>query len=200
MKMNKILLTLALGIASFASLQAQVEVTITGSTAFRSISFDRIPVLFDAPSLVQNVTNSNLPGVNNITRDQALLLMTATGPGLMPDTFLGGTTGNTIYLIGRDSGSGSRISVEKDIGFVGSPTLWATNSAGQFITTNGFSSGGLVAGALKLPNTIGYVGLGDFNNISNNAVALSFNGVPYSATTVQNGSSGLECLEHLVSR
>src|SRR5204863_3614786 len=52
------------------------------------------------------VRNNTMTGVSNITRDQAVLLMTASGvlggfPG-MPATYLGGSSSNPIYMIGRD--------------------------------------------------------------------------------------------------
>src|SRR5512135_2707647 len=48
MKLNRILLALLAGPLSAGVAQAQVNLTITGSTAFRSIAFDRVQSLFDA--------------------------------------------------------------------------------------------------------------------------------------------------------
>ena len=296
MNIKKTALLAALGVLAVFNAQAQVELTVTGSTAFRSISFNRFPVLFDSGSLQSNVTNANirtytgtmsnavpalgnttvtirsafsgsaagmiavrngtplsalnvdgtsvnktpdvafsdvfpgsanppipesafakrdvvgvtpfvwvknnsLVGVDNLTREQAVLLMTASGTGLMPANFLGGALTNNVYAVGRDSGSGSRITVEKDIGFVGNPTLWATNGAGVLITTNGYSSASLVASTVKGTSyTIGYMSLGDFITINTSATALSYNGVPFSATNVQNGKYAMWGYEHLVSR
>lgn len=301
MKNSKTLITLlAIALAGSAA-YAQVEVTVTGSTAFRAITIDRAAALYDAPSLiavtnnastglitysgtmsnavpslgstpvkvrlsfsgsaqgmkdVKNqapvstaetqgvnvnkvpdlalsdvfpgaatpplaesafdrsvlgvvpfvyVKNNALTGINNITREQAVLLMTASGsypegPG-MPATYLGGTSPNPVYMIGRDSGSGTRISVEKDIGFVGTPTLWATNSSGGYVQTNGFSSGGLERAVIVTkPDAIGYLGRADYAAIATNATAISYNGVAYSAQAVQNGSYGLWGYEHIVNR
>jgi len=151
------------------------------------------------------VKNNGLVGINNITRDQATLLMTASGvingiPG-MPATYLGGTSPNPVYCIGRDSGSGTRISVERDIGFVGSPTLWATNSGGGYVLTNGFSSGGLERGVIaSKSDAIGYLGRGDYAAISTFATAISFDGVAFSPANVGNGSYALWGYEHIVNR
>jgi hypothetical protein len=302
MKNSKTLLTLLATTLIGSAAYGQVEVTITGSTAFRSITIDRSAAIFDAPSLagvtngaaslgqitfsgtmsnkvaslgatpikirlsfsgsasgmlsVKNqspvvtsespgvnvnkvpdlalsdvypgaatppiaesafnrsvlgvvpflyVKNNALTGINNITRDQATLLMTASGvingvPG-MPASYLGGTSPDPIYMIGRDSGSGTRISVERDIGFVGSPTLWATNSAGGYVLTNGFSSGALERAVIKSkPDAIGYLGRGDYATIALNATAISFDGVAFSPANVGNGSYSLWGYEHIVNR
>jgi hypothetical protein len=150
------------------------------------------------------VANNGLAGVTNITRDQAVLLMTASGntglPG-MPATYLGGTSTDPVYMIGRDSGSGTRIVTEKCIGFSGSPLLWATNAAGQYVVSAGYSSGSNVRALLNgKTDAIGYLGLADYAAISANAKALSYNGVPYSSANVANGSYALWGYVHLVHR
>jgi phosphate transport system substrate-binding protein len=161
-------------------------------------SFDRavvgvVPFVF--------VRNNSLAGVNNITRDQALLLMTASGDGGMPASYLGGIGAEPVYLIGRDSGSGTRITAEKVIGFLGTPLLWATNGTGGFVSTNGYSSGANVKNVVgTTPNTIGYLGLGDASGIVSSATYLSLNGVAFSPTTVANGSYALWGYQHLVNR
>jgi hypothetical protein len=296
MKLNKTIVTSLIGLGMAAGASAQVELTITGSTAFRSIVYDRVQALFDAGSVQSNTTNTDkrvylgtvsnavpalggttvtlrtsfsgsasgmlavknqtplgalelsgstvnkvadlsfpdvypssasppIPasnferkevgvvpfvivknnqgneGISNITRDQAILLMTASGEGGMPASYLGGTGNNSLYLIGRDSGSGTRITVEKVIGYLGSPTLWATNGAGQLIVTNGYSSGSLVKNVLgSVPNTIGYLGLGDYAGISSSATALTYNGVPFNPANVANGSYALWGYQHVVNR
>ncbi len=302
MKNSKTLLTLLAGTLISSAAYGQVEVTITGSTAFRAITIDRAASLFDplsltgvtngaaavgqitfsgtmsasVPSLgatpvkvrlsfsgsaagmisVKNqsqvvtsespgvnvnkvpdlalsdvfpgaatppiaesafnrsvlgvvpmmfVRNDGLTGISNITREQAVLLMTASGtingvPG-MPATYLGGTSHNPVYLIGRDSGSGTRITVERDLGFVGSPTLWATNAAGSYVLTNGYSSGGLVRGAiLTKPDAIGYLSRPDFVAIAANSTILNYDGVAFSPANVGNGSYALWGYEHIVNR
>jgi len=301
MKNSKTLLTLLAGTLIAGAAYGQVEVTITGSTAFRSITIDRAGSLFDVqppvsvnnnpstglitysgtisnavPSLgatpvkirlsfsgsaagmlaVRNQTpvstaetpgvnvnkvpdlalsdvfpgsatppipesafnrtrlgvipflyvkNNALVGITNITREQAVLLMTAsgsydTGPAL-PASYLGGVSTDPVYMIGRDSGSGTRITVEKDLGFVGTPTLWGLDSGNNYVLTNGYSSGGLERGTIAAkPDAIGYLGRPDLTAISNNAVAISYNGVAYSSANVQSGSYGLWGYEHIVNR
>jgi hypothetical protein len=155
------------------------------------------------------VRNSGLTGITNITREQAFLLMTASGvvtngdqtiPG-MPASFLGGTGSNPVYMIGRDSGSGTRITVHKCIGFSGEPTLWALDASNNYILTNGFSSGGLERAVVGTrPDAIGYLGLADYGVISTNASSLMFNGIPFSHSNVTSGSYGLWGYEHVVNR
>jgi hypothetical protein len=303
MKNTKTLLTLLTGALLSTAAYAQVELTITGSTAFRSITIDRSAAIYDVGSLtavtndasvglitfsgtmsnsahlgptpvkirlsfsgsasgmlaVKNLTpvsTAETPGVNtnkvpdlalsdvfpgsatppisstafdpengnylgvipfvyvksngpgntmggitNITREQAVLLMTASGAGGMPATFLGGSSANAVYMTGRDSGSGTRITTEKCIRFVGTPVLWTTNGAGVYQQTAGLSSGGLERGVIAAkPDAIGYLGRADLAAISTVATNISYDGVAYSSTAVQNGSYGLWGYEHMVNR
>src|SRR5258708_4930373 len=62
MKNTKTLITLLTGALLSTAAYAQVEVTITGSTAFRSITIDRSASLYDAGSLVA-VTNDASVGL-----------------------------------------------------------------------------------------------------------------------------------------
>jgi len=300
MKNTRTLIALLTGALLSTAAYAQVEVTITGSTAFRAITIDRSASLFDSGSLVaitndaaagtitfsgtvsnavpslhatptkirlsfsgsasgmlavKNLTpvstaetqgnnvnkvpdlalsdvfpasatppisptafdaengaylgvipflyvkNNGLTGIVNITREQAVLLMTASGLGGMPATFLGGSSPNPVYMIGRDSGSGTRISVEKDIRFVGTPTLWTTNGAGAYVSSAGLSSGGLERGVIAAKSdAIGYLGRADLTAIQASASAISFDGVAYSPASVQTGSYGLWGYEHIYNR
>ncbi len=150
-----------------------------------------------------------LTGITNITREQAVLLMTASGVVTngssliygMPATFLGGTSTNPVYMTGRDSGSGTRITTEHCIAFTGVPTLWGLNGSGNYVLTNGYSSGGLERGVIAAkPDAIGYLGVADFAVIATNAVALSWEGVPFSHSAVTHGTYALWGYEHLVNR
>ena len=151
------------------------------------------------------VRNNAMTGVTNITREQAVLLMNSSGViggnAGMPATYLGGTSPNPVYLIGRDSGSGTRISVHKVIGYNSNPVLWATNGAGTYVLTNGYPSGGNQRDVIKgKADAIGYLGLPDFINIQASATRLSYQGVPFTAAAVATGSYSLWGYEHLVNR
>jgi len=304
MKLNPILLSVLAGSLLAGVAQAQVTVTITGSTAFRSITFDRAASLFDpgyavsgntnsgpgtysgtmsnaVPSLGQTpvvvrlsfsgsgagmaavdagtpvptiepgtgATNNLAPdialsdvfpesaapaldgshfdqdivgvipfvwvcnhalGITNITREQALLLMSASGvvtngtqiiPG-MPASFLGGKSSDPVYLTGRDSGSGTRITTQKDIGYTGaSPRLWGLDLGGNLVLTNGYSSGGTERAVIaNNPNVIGYLGLADAGAIAATASSISYEGVAFSVQAVQNGQYPFWGYEHFVNR
>ena len=168
------------------------------------------------PFVFAKNNGSVLSAVTNLTKEEALLLMTAGGS--MPVSYLSGTNTNYVYMVGRSSGSGSRMTVERDISFVGVPNLWQNvgGSAGPngdgwvlfpsdpasiAASVDGFASGSGVAGTVKTnAAAIGYMGLSDFNSISNQAVALTYNGVTYSPTNVITGKYGMWGKEHLCSR
>ena len=162
-------------------------------SAFNRAVVGTVPILF--------VKNKALTGVTNITQAQANLLMVASGTGGMPASFLGGNNNNPVYFIGRDSGSGTRITAEKCTGFVGSPLMWATNVGGAYIVTNGFSSGGLVRGVVNAKSdAIGIMSYSDYAAISNNAAILPFNGIAFSHTNVTVGQYSIWGYQHLVNK
>jgi hypothetical protein len=163
-------------------------------------AFAKVDKVGVVPFVFVKNNSSFLLGVNNITREQAVLLMTA--GGLMPPSYLGGVdaSGNPLYLAGRDSGSGTRICTEKCIQFKGTPFLFA-KPAGAWVVTNGFSSGSFVATTVNANvDAIGYMGLADFATVSNNCTALSYNGVAYNTANVLNGKYSIWGYEHVVTK
>jgi phosphate transport system substrate-binding protein len=161
-------------------------------SAFTQYVVGVVPMVF--------VKNNNLADVTNISQDQAVFLSVNSGPS-MPQTYLGGSSSSGVYLIGRDSGSGTRVTVEKCTKFVGSPVLWATNGAGTYVLTNGYSSGGTVRNVVKgAPDAIGYLSLGDWLPIAAQTTVLAYNGVPFNITNVYNGRYTIWGYEHLVHR
>jgi len=156
--------------------------------------------------------NTALSGINNITRQQAVLLMTASGTGGMPISFLDGNPAHTanIYMTGRDSGSGTRITTEKCIRFTGTPILWGTNNADNVYRTHdnnpaisfdGYSSGGFERALIaEKPDAIGYLGRADAANIAASASQISFDGIPYSTANVENGAYEIWGYEHMYNR
>jgi hypothetical protein len=122
----------------------------------------------------------------------------------MPATYLGGSGTNSVYFVGRDAGSGTRITVYRDVGFYGNPTQWATNGAGAYIPApnGGYSSGANVANLVGTKSdAIGYIGVADLlANTGGNGVALAYNGVPFSFPNLENGGYALWGYEHIVNR
>lgn len=302
MNMNKLLLALAGSLLATAA-YSQVTVTVTGSTAFRTISEDRAKNLMDAgsiievgtfdsslytvrgtmsnavPSLAGNqvsinfalsgsasgmlavknstpqtlagtlgtavpdlafsdvfpasatpsiadssfdrsvvgvipfvwVKNNALTGITSLSREKVYLLMTASGAGSgftgMPASYLGGTGPNAglpVYLCGRDSGSGTRITAQKVAGFTGTPSLFtldANNTTYTSVGDAGYSSGGTLRAAIANgARSIGYLGLADYNNISASATSLSYEGVAYQHDAVLSGDYPFWSYEHVVNR
>src|SRR5207247_8897179 len=145
------------------------------------------------------VKNNALGGIVNITREQAVLLLTASGS--MPATYLGGSSPNPVYLIGRDPGSGTRITVHKDVGFNSQPLYWATNGAGMYVETNGYSSGGLQRGTIAAKSdAMGYLGRADLLAVSASVSAISYEGVAFSSQAVTTGLYPIWGYEHIVNR
>ena len=149
--------------------------------------------------------NNALTGISNITREQAVLLATASGvqsglPG-MPASFLGGADNNPIYFTGRDSGSGTRITVHKDIGFTGTPTMWNTNNSGGYIQFAGASSGGnernVIASGTRV---IGYLGEADALVIAGSATVLNYEGVTFNHSNVVTGKYPIWGYEIIANR
>ena len=312
MKLNKILVTAVAGALLGTMAQAQVNVVITGSTAFRAITFSRVQSLFDShfsvygdtnngpgtyygtvsnaiPSLhntpvticlsfsgsgagmaavdaqtpvpvvntagqnvnmVPNIAMSDvwpeaaqpslnssdftdaivgvmpfvwvhnnsadLAGVTNITREQAQLLMVASGVITnggqaifgMPCSYLGSTSTNPIYLMARDSGSGTRISIQSDIGYTGTdPLLFGWDAANQhLIPSTGYSSTGTLRTSIvqnSSADIISYLGYSDAALIAGTgagtATTMSYEGVPFSIANVQSGAYPVWSYEHLLN-
>jgi len=305
MKLKTLLVPVLAGLWFAGAARAQVDMTITGSTAFRAITFDRVASLFDTgftttgntgngpgtyrgtmsnsiPSLGSTpvvlrlsfsgsgsgmlavdqstlvptadpitgnssnrvpdialsdvypesaapaidgshfeqsivgvipfvwVRNNGLAGITNITREQAVLLMSSSGVVTngasliygMPASYLGGSSTNPVFLTGRDSGSGTRITIHKDIGYTGtSPRMWGLDAGGNLVVTNGYSSGGNERAVIR-DNTsvIGYLGLSDANAIAASTTIISYEGVAFSTNAVQKGTYPLWGYEHLVNR
>jgi len=146
------------------------------------------------------VKNNALTGITNITREQAILLMTASGVGGMPAGFLDGNTNHTspVYMIGRDSGSGTRITWRRTSGLLARPSCGAPTARALTCKMPGSLPGGLERNVIAgKGDAIGYLGRADLAAIAASASAISYDGVAYSPTTVQNGSYGLWGYEHI---
>jgi len=174
----------------------------------------------------KNPTSPGMGPVTNITKEQAVMLMSSSGTlpngtPAMPSTFIGGSSTAPVYLFGRDIGSGTRISVFKDIGFTGTPRQWTTNGAalvlaqtvagfpGSGINTNafgdpldGFSSGGTLAkvvNGITTFNCVGYAGESDANTVGT-ANWISYEGISCTHSNVSAGLYPIWGYEHIYAR
>jgi hypothetical protein len=162
-----------------------------------------------------NVTDMN--SVTNITREQAILLMTASGAVNsggniiygMPTTYLGGSSTNSVYLVGRDSGSGTRITVQKDIAFTGTPVNWDFASGTPVISAaGGLSSGGTLVDQVRNTsyNAVGYAGLADITAGTKEGTGptqvtrMKYCGVDCTHANVTTGAYPIWGYEHIVNR
>jgi len=90
-----------------------------------------------------------LAGVNNMTKELAWSLFSS--GGTLPAGYLPGGSGtDPVYLIGRDNGSGTRVTVTKDLSYGSGLSQYGTNAAGQLVT----------ASSLAVPGTSPIASLG----------------------------------------
>lgn len=124
-------------------------------------------------------------------------------------------TNDYVYVSGRDSGSGTRVNAFGDSGWgiFNPPNQIEMNSSGVMQDLNppngvyagdyGFSSGGTLAKSMGANTTtspdlwndetgfsvIAYLGVSDATTATNNgAILMTYDGVPFSATNVENGT------------
>lgn len=135
------------------------------------------------------IRNTNYPvvaAITNLTQRQAWSLENST----LPATYFGGSSTNVVYFVGRNSQAAVR--TEIDLNIYNSQTIntYYTNGLGQPVLDTsadpGYSAGGAVANAtLGLTNSIGTVAV---QNIKSALAPIAYEGVPYSAANVINGS------------
>ena len=154
------------------------------SDVFQSSSPYRTPTLTDSRvgvvvfAYVKSLTTSAT--VSNVTIQQ---MKTFLPNGILPVSYFTGNTadsGDLIYLVGRDTGSGTRKTAEKDAGFNGTATLWKPDGTCTWnIDAAGFSSGSGIVGVLNgaCGPAIGYLGLPDAANVNGGNNILTYDGV-----------------------
>lgn len=179
---------------------------------------------FPTPTLVDTnvgvvvfawVKSSQTPAtVTNITIQQCQAFL----PNglLFGDSFTGNLadSGTPVYLVGRDSGSGTRITQERDALFVGGELNWTTNG----ITCNswaphplgGYSSGSGIVTVLNsgCGAALAYLGLPDAASVNGGNNIIRYNGyLPFTGsigspdfTAVRNGLYSAWGYEHLMRR
>jgi phosphate transport system substrate-binding protein len=158
-----------------------------------AVGLSAAPFTILGPTLVVPyafIKGSGLSSVSNLTQRQAAYLEGAAGTnsaGALPISFFGGTSTDPIYLVARNTASAVRTEIDANIEFTGTISTWTTNSLGQPIPdpAGGQSSGSSIRSLLKvITNGIGTVAASDISTFP----TLSYEGVPYSITNVENGS------------
>ena len=184
------------------------------SDVFQSSSPYQKPALNDATVGVQPFTYTKsvtTPAtVTNITIQQ---LQAFESGGVEPLSYFTGNAaddGTLIYLVGRDSGSGTRMTSQLDSIFLGTPLLWAPDTSCNWNVTSGFSSGSGIVGVLNSTcgPAIGYLGVADAKSVAAGANILSYDGVkPFYGlitapdwTPVRKGLYSFWSYEHLFMR
>jgi len=171
-------------------------------------------------------------GLNNMTARLAMVFLNGSVPANML-TGNGADAAVTVYPVGRDESSGTRVDTfaETGYGVFGAPFQYqvaingvygAGGSATNLVTAvqpwpqavvlgvtypvghSGYGSGGTLASVIGTPSSIaliGYAGISDANTaIGIGAKALTYNGVAYSPTAVEEGSYTFWAYEHLMYR
>lgn len=135
------------------------------------------------------IKNTNFPVVNaitNLTQRQAVSLETSVNPA----TFYGGNATNLIYFVGRNSQAAVRTEIDLNIYNTGNIKTFTNNAAGLPVQDTsadpGLASGGANANTtLALTNSIGTVAV---QNLKGSLAPIAYEGIPYSAANVINGS------------
>lgn len=160
-------------------------------------------------------------GVTNMTPllAQAQWIGTGTCP-LALYTGLNADESTLIYATGRDGDSGTRIATfaesgigntttvqQYDAGAATEPTLYAQQTVNGIVFPpgeGGEKSGGTLAGASKMGKTgltksyVGYLGIGDAPTLVGlGGATLTYNGISYSLTAVEEGQYTFWSYEHL---
>ena len=187
------------------------------SDVFQTTTAYLKPALSDATVGVQPFTYtksmSTPAGVTNITIQQLQSFMSAGASVVSYFTGKSGADDTTpIYLVGRDSSSGTRLTAQADAMFIGDMAHYATNGTCTWVTSPGYSSGGAVATVLNsgCGAAIGYVGVADAVTVNSGANILAYNGVkPFVGawtgsipdwTPVIKGQYSFWSYEHLFAR
>jgi len=170
--------------------------TYPESVGLSSANLTELPTYVVPLVFIKNTNSIDTASITNLTQRQAVTLETS---ATNPATFFGGTNGpNPIYFVGRNSQAAVRTVIDLVIYNSAQITSYQTNASGQPVyDTNsdpGLQFGGSVANTVAvLTNAIGTVSV---QNIVKGTAAIPYEGVPYSASNVINGSYPLWGYEH----
>jgi hypothetical protein len=152
------------------------------------------PALVDALVAIQPfvyMKSQAANSVSNVTMQQMQVML---ANGFMPLSYFTGKTNDdasSIYMVGRNNDSGTRLTAIADDFFTGSPQLYQPDTNCNWVLSSGFSSGSGVVGALTAGcgSAIGYVGLSDAETgATNGCTILTYNGYyPFNNTNYTPG-------------
>jgi len=186
-----------------AGVATNVPVLVVSSTSPEAVGlssspFAEVKTLIAPYAFIRSPQASLAPGlvtVSNLTQRQAAYLEGSAGPNFH-SAYVGGTsTNDAVYFVGRNTASAVRTETDANIYFTGTLATYTTNSSGQpVLDPAGGQTGGSAIRVLvnTLPNAIGTVAVQDIKT----NLALAYEGVPYSASNVENGSYALWGYEH----
>jgi hypothetical protein len=195
-----------------------------GSTATQTGPLIVVPFVFDKTTN----TIADQAAFTNLT-DNSFKVLAGGGDELILFTGNPNDTTNDVYLAGRDNNSGTRVNVVDETGVGSTRTISQIElSGGQLVdfgggvytTPSGQSSGYTLATSLTnttatvdyildpTGGTVGviavaYLGLADAQTAEGppyNAVRLTYDGVPYSASNVENGLYSLWGYEYILRK
>ena len=131
--------------------------------------------------------NGGTANISNISQWQVRQLLAG---GNVPMSLLTGNSGDTatVYLVGRNPDSGTRLTAELDTVFQGSEVLYQPDGSCNWSISAGYSSGSGVSGVLAgtCGPAIGYLGLSDSKNVNGGANMITYNGrLPFVGTVGQ---------------
>lgn len=145
-------------------------------------------------------------GISNISHQQAQQLFAS---GTIAQSFFTGNLADTapVYLSGRYKLSGTRLTYQADCGYGANAdaTLYKLDAShNPILDTVGQTGGGnvktILLDAAATAPFIGTLGTSDAAGVNGGANRLTYNGVAFSKTAVQNGQYSLWGYQHLMAR
>lgn len=189
--------TNAVGIATNTPVVA-ISSTTPEAVGLSSSIFNEAKTLVAPYVFIKNNNTALTPGllnVTNLTQRQAAYLVNSAGPNFHSAYIGGPFTNDSVYFVGRNTASAVRTEIDANIYFTGTPATYTTNSSGQpiFDTAGGQSSGSNIRALVGvITNAIGTVAIQDVKTFT----PLAYEGVPYAASNVVNGTYPLWGYEH----
>jgi hypothetical protein len=188
--------TNALGIATNVPV-AVISSTTPEAVGLSSSVFTEVKTLVAPYAFIKSPVAALTPGltlVTNLTQREANYLEGSAGPGFH-SAYIGGTnTSDSVYFVGRNTASAVRTETDANIYFTGTLATYTTSNGLPVLDPAGGQTGGSGVRVLvnSITNAIGTVAAEDIKT----NIALSYEGVPYSVTNVQNGLYPLWGYEH----